>query len=172
MLKASNAYPGAKGKAKFQVTGQRELEIEVEHVRRLAGKRVNFFVGSTRVGSARINGFGAAQINRRGSSFPAVRAGTVIKVKTARGRRSSPAGSKSATAMKRELNRRLTGGLEVVLYWHGADSVSVSVLDTSHRRGVRAGGRAGLGPRRIPPPVRIRGRLRRHTRPAGCRLAA
>ena len=31
--------------------------------------------------------------------------------------------------MKRELNRRLTGGLEVVLYWHGADSVSVSVLD-------------------------------------------
>ena len=85
VLKASNAYPGAKGKAKFQVTGQRELEIEVEHVRRLAGKRVNFFVGSTRVGSARINGFGAAQINRRGSSFPTVRAGTVIKVKTARG---------------------------------------------------------------------------------------
>jgi hypothetical protein len=33
-------------------------------------------------------------------------------------------------AMKRELDRRLTGGVEVVLYWHGADSVSVSVLDT------------------------------------------
>ena len=84
-LKASDAYPGASGKAKFQTAGQRELEIEVEHVRRLAGKRVNFFVGSTRVGSARINGLGAAQINRRESSFPAVRAGTVIKVKTARG---------------------------------------------------------------------------------------
>jgi hypothetical protein len=84
-LKASNAYPGASGKAKFQTAGQRELEIEVEHVRRLAGKRVNFFVGSTRVGSARISGLGTAQINRRGSSFPAVRAGTVIKVKTARG---------------------------------------------------------------------------------------
>jgi hypothetical protein len=84
-LKASNAYPGASGKAKFQTAGQRELEIEVEHVRRLAGKRVNFFVGSTKVGSARISGLGAAQINRRGSSFPAVRAGTVIKVKTARG---------------------------------------------------------------------------------------
>jgi hypothetical protein len=84
-LKASNAYPGASGKAKFQTAGQRELEIEVEHVRRLAGKRVNFFVGSTKVSSARISGLGAAQINRRGSSFPAVRAGTVIKVKTARG---------------------------------------------------------------------------------------
>lgn len=33
--------------------------------------------------------------------------------------------------MKRELNRRLTGGLEVVLYWHGADRVSVSVHDAS-----------------------------------------
>ena len=85
VLKASKAYPGASGKAKFQTAGQRELEIEVEHVRRLAGKRVNFFVGSTRVGSARINGLGAAQINRRGSSFPTVQSGTVIKVKTARG---------------------------------------------------------------------------------------
>jgi hypothetical protein len=84
-LKASKAFPGANGKAKFQASGQRELEIEVEHVRRLAGKRVRFFVNSTRIGSARINGLGAAQINRRGSSFPAVRSGTVIKVKTARG---------------------------------------------------------------------------------------
>lgn len=32
--------------------------------------------------------------------------------------------------MKRELDRRLTAGLEVVLYWHGAESVSVSVHDT------------------------------------------
>ena len=84
-LKASKAYPGADGKAKFQTAGQRELEIEVEHVRRLAGKRVNFFVNRTKVGSARISGLGAAQITRRGSSFPTVRAGTVIRVKTARG---------------------------------------------------------------------------------------
>ena len=59
-LKASSAFPGAKGKAKFQVEGQRELEIEVEHVRRLAGKRVNFFVNAKKVGSLRINGLGAA----------------------------------------------------------------------------------------------------------------
>jgi len=84
-LKAASAYPGASGKAKFQNEGQRELEIEVEHVRRLAGKRVNFFVNSTKVGSARINGLGAAQINRRGSAFPAINAGTRVKVKTAGG---------------------------------------------------------------------------------------
>ena len=85
VLHASSAYPGAKGSAKSQVEGQRELEIEVEHVRRLAGKRVNFFVNSTKVGSARVNGLGAAQINRRGSTFPAIKAGTQIKVKTTGG---------------------------------------------------------------------------------------
>ena len=84
-LKGSSAYPGASGKAKFQNEGQRELEIEIEHVRRLAGKRVNFFVNSTKVGSARISGLGAAQINRRGSTFPAINAGTRVKVKTAGG---------------------------------------------------------------------------------------
>ena len=84
-LKASSSFPGASGKAKFQNEGQRELEIEVEHVRRLAGKRVNFFVNSTKVGSARISGLGAAQINRRGSAFPAIHAGTRVKVKTAGG---------------------------------------------------------------------------------------
>ena len=84
-LKASSSFPGASGKAKFQNEGQRELEIEVEHVRRLAGKRVNFFVNSTKVGSARISGLGAAQISRRGSAFPAIHAGTRVKVKTAGG---------------------------------------------------------------------------------------
>jgi opacity protein-like surface antigen len=85
-LKASASFPGASGKAKFQNEGQRELEIEVEHVRRLAGKRVSFFVDSTKVGSARVNGLGAAQVNRRGAGFPAINAGTRIKVKTAAGK--------------------------------------------------------------------------------------
>jgi opacity protein-like surface antigen len=63
-LKSSGAFPGASGKAKFQNEGQRELEIEVEHVRRLAGRRVNFFVNSTKVGSAR------GQRARRGAGQP------------------------------------------------------------------------------------------------------
>ena len=85
-LKPAASFPGASGKAKFQNEGQRQLEIEVEHVRRLAGKRVSFFVNSTKVGSARVNGLGAAQVNRRGASFPAINAGTRIKVKTAAGK--------------------------------------------------------------------------------------
>jgi hypothetical protein len=85
-LKSSAAFPGASGKAKFQNKGQRELEIEVEHVRRLAGKRVNFYVNATKVGSARVNGLGAAQVNRRGAGFPAIGAGTQVKVKTAAGK--------------------------------------------------------------------------------------
>ncbi len=85
-LKSSGAFPGASGKAKFQNEGQRELEIEVEHVRRLAGKRVSFFVNSTKVGSARINGLGAAQVNLRGASFPSINAGTRVKVKAAAGK--------------------------------------------------------------------------------------
>ena len=85
VLHPTSAFSGAKGSAKSQVEGRRELEIEVEHVRRLAGKRVNFFVNSTKVGSARISGLGAAQVNKRGSSFPAIKAGTRIKVKTTGG---------------------------------------------------------------------------------------
>jgi hypothetical protein len=84
-LKPSSAFPGAKGKAKFQVEGQRELEIEVEHVRRLAGKRVNFFVNARKVGSKRVSALGAAQLDRRGATFPAIKSGTRISVKTAGG---------------------------------------------------------------------------------------
>lgn len=84
-LKASSTYSGASGKAKFQSNGQRELEVEVEHIRRLAGKRVSFYVNNTKIGSARVSGLGAAQVNRRNASFPAIQTGTVIKVKTAGG---------------------------------------------------------------------------------------
>ena len=85
-LKASSSFSGAKGKAKFQNEGQRELEIEVEHVRRLAGKRVNFFVGSRKLGSKRVSALGAAQLDRRGSTFPAIASGMRISVKTAGGK--------------------------------------------------------------------------------------
>ena len=82
-LKASSAFPGAKGKAKFKTDGQRELEIEVEHLRRYAGRPVSFFVNSKKVGSLRLNRFGAAELNLRGSRAPAVSSGTRISVKLA-----------------------------------------------------------------------------------------
>jgi hypothetical protein len=88
-LKAAKAFPAAKGSAKFKATAEeRELQVEVEHIRRLAGKRVVFIVGGKKLASAKVNRFGAAEINRnseRGQFVLQVRPGTAVKVKTAAG---------------------------------------------------------------------------------------
>lgn len=86
VLNPTSAFSGAKGSAKYQAAGQRELEVELEHVRRLAGKRVLFFVNNTKIGSSRVSALGAARVGKRGSTFPAIRAGTVIRVKSAAGK--------------------------------------------------------------------------------------
>lgn len=86
VLKPAKAFPAAKGSAQFKAkAGERQLEVEVEHVRRLAGKRVTFFVGGQKIGSAKIGALGTAQIERRNSTAPAVGAGTAVSVKTAGG---------------------------------------------------------------------------------------
>jgi hypothetical protein len=88
-LKPSKSFPAAKGTAKFEAKpGERELQVEVEHIRRLAGKRVVFFVAGVRVGTANVSRLGAAEINRnseRGQRAPLVRAGTKVRVRTAGG---------------------------------------------------------------------------------------
>lgn len=85
-LKAARAFPAAKGSATFKTkAGERELEAEVEHVRRLAGRAVTFYVGGKRLGSAKVGALGAAHIERRNGAVPAVGAGTVVSVKTAAG---------------------------------------------------------------------------------------
>lgn len=89
VLKSAKAFPAAKGSAKFKSTAEeRELQVEVEHIRRLAGKRIVFVVGGKKLAAAKVNRFGAAEIernSRRGQFVPAVRAGTVVKVKTRAG---------------------------------------------------------------------------------------
>jgi len=89
VLKSARVFPAAKGSAKFKATAEeRELHVEVEHVRRLAGKRVVFIVGGKQIATKKVNRFGAAEINRnsqRGQFVPAVGAGTSVKVKTAGG---------------------------------------------------------------------------------------
>jgi hypothetical protein len=88
-LKSAKAFPAAKGSAQFKAkAGERELQVEVEHIRRLAGKRVVFIVGGAQFGTAKVNGFGAAEISRnseRGQHVPQVAAGTAVKVRTADG---------------------------------------------------------------------------------------
>jgi hypothetical protein len=89
VLKAAKAFPAAKGSAKFRSRpDERELEVEVEHIRRLAGKRVAFFVAGKKLGTAKVNAFGAARIDRnseRGQRVPSVRAGTNVAVRTLAG---------------------------------------------------------------------------------------
>jgi hypothetical protein len=80
VLKPAKAFPAAKGSATFKAKpGERELEAQVEHVRRLAGKTVTFYVGAKRLGSAKVGALGAAHIERRNSAVPAVGAGTVVR---------------------------------------------------------------------------------------------
>lgn len=86
-LKASKAFPAAKGSATFKAKpGERELQAEVEHIRRLAGKHVTFYVAGKPLGTAKVGALGSAHISRnseRGQFVPAVGSGTVVKVKTA-----------------------------------------------------------------------------------------
>ena len=89
VLKAARAFPAAKGSAKFKATAEeRELQVEVEPIRRLAGKRVVFFVARKKLGTRKVNVFGAAPIERnteRGQFVPGVSAGTNVTVRTAAG---------------------------------------------------------------------------------------
>jgi hypothetical protein len=80
-LRGSQSFPNATGHAKFSVDdGIRELEAQLEHVRSLAGKPVNFIVNGKLVGRARVNSLGTARIRKTGG-VPAVRAGSTITVR-------------------------------------------------------------------------------------------
>ena len=86
VLRPAKAFPAAKGSATFKAkAGERELEVQVEHVRRLAGRTVMFYVGGKRLGNAKVGTLGAAHIERRNGAVPAVSAGTAVTVKTASG---------------------------------------------------------------------------------------
>ena len=83
------AFPAAKGSAKFKAKpGERELQVEVEHIRRLAGRRVVVVVGGAKLGTAKVSALGAARLSRNselGQRVPQVSAGTVVKVRTGGG---------------------------------------------------------------------------------------
>ncbi len=88
-LRPSKAYPAARGTAQYQQQpGQREIQMEVEHIRSLAGRRVLALVNGTRLGTARVSIRGVAEFDRnteRGQRVPKVQAGTTVKVRTSGG---------------------------------------------------------------------------------------
>jgi hypothetical protein len=89
-LRPAKAYPGARGSAQYQAqTSQRELQVEVEHVHSLRGNQVLFYVNGAKIGAARVNSLGKAELSRNtelGHRVPRVSSGTKVMVRTARAR--------------------------------------------------------------------------------------
>jgi Tfp pilus assembly protein PilV len=85
-LKHTAAFPRATGQAQYQSQpGQRDLQVEAEHLRALAGKHVVFYAKGSRLGSAVVTTRGIAQIDRNtelGQAVPKVLHGAHISVRT------------------------------------------------------------------------------------------
>ena len=85
-LHGSVSFPNATGHAKSKVSSEeREFEVELEHVRSLAGKRVNVFVNGVRFATARVSSLGAFNVEHsteRGQKVPRIHDNTAVRVRT------------------------------------------------------------------------------------------
>lgn len=88
-LKGSAQFPNAKGSAKYRNRdGEREFQVEVENVKKLAGKNLNVFVNGSKVGSMKINQLGVGRLvlnSTRGATVPQITSGSKVQVKTGQG---------------------------------------------------------------------------------------
>ena len=88
-LKPGTSYPKATGTSQYQSQGsQRELQVEVEHLKSLAGQRVNVFVNGSKWASPKVSSLGIAQVDRNtdaGQSVPSIGHGSTVRVRTAAG---------------------------------------------------------------------------------------
>ena len=85
-LHGSVSFPGATGHATSKTsTEERELEVEVQHIRALAGKRVNVFVNGTKWTSPRVSSLGAFHVDhstQRGQNVPRITNSSTVRVRT------------------------------------------------------------------------------------------
>jgi hypothetical protein len=85
-LHGSISFPGATGHASSKTSSEeRELEVELQHVRALAGKRVNVFVNGIKWRSPRVSGLGAFNVQRsteRGQRVPRITNSSTVRVRT------------------------------------------------------------------------------------------
>jgi hypothetical protein len=88
-MKPSTAFPTATGSAQYQSQpGQRELQIEVEHLAKLAGQSVSFYANGAKFGVGKVSSTGIAQINRNtelGQSVPWIIHGSTVAARTSTG---------------------------------------------------------------------------------------
>jgi hypothetical protein len=86
-LKPGTAYPRATGSAEYKAKpGERQFQVEVEHITVLAGKSVRITVNGTSVGLARVSSLGIAQLRRNtelGQAVPNIVSGSTVAVRTA-----------------------------------------------------------------------------------------
>jgi len=83
-LHPSVSFPNATGKAVYKVKGsERELQIEVEHIKVLAGKHVNVFVNGSQLASPVVSSLGIARVERKTpQAVPAIKSGSTVRVRT------------------------------------------------------------------------------------------
>jgi hypothetical protein len=85
-LKGSVSFPNATGQAVSKVNGsERELEVDVQHIRSLAGKRVNVNVNGHLFATPRVNSLGHFTVNHNtgaGQAVPSIKAGSTVRVRT------------------------------------------------------------------------------------------
>lgn len=88
-LTGSTVYPNAKGKAAAKSSSEeKEFEVEVQHLKSLAGSRLTVFVDGNSVGTMRVSALGKANLNlnsNNGANVPAVASGTTVQIKTGGG---------------------------------------------------------------------------------------
>lgn len=89
-LQGTPAYRKANGSAQYQSQpGQRELQVEVQRVRSLAGQTVVFSAAGMTLGKARVSATGHADITRnteRGQKVPSIARGSTVTVRTIAGK--------------------------------------------------------------------------------------
>lgn len=85
----SAAYPNTTGAAQYQAQpGQRDLQVELEHLRALAGKYVTFYANGSKFGTAKVTSTGIVQIDRNtelGQSVPLIVHGSTVAARTSTG---------------------------------------------------------------------------------------
>ena len=85
-LAASKGYARVTGSAQYQAQpGQRELQVELEHLGALAGRSLRVQVNGASVGSMRVSAKGIAQLTlntERGQRVPVLRHGSTVAVKS------------------------------------------------------------------------------------------
>lgn len=89
VLHGTAAFPNARGSSDYERgNGQRDVEVTVTGIRKLAGRQVTFFVAGSKIGTARVSSLGRVHIERdteHGQFVPRASAGNGVSARTAGG---------------------------------------------------------------------------------------